>query len=336
MKELERKPIDIKRERGGTSEIGSDEDGAILEMYNLDGRTVVIKEKSLYEFFLADTIDPNRTNINLPGSIQKLIINEGSESELVSATFLTAKTLFQSQYFKGIDTGKAVKLSLDLLIELNALQKEVNDYLAKEKEVSEAYEDRRNKNYSFAVPAIGNAETRCTTIFQKADRSEQILIEIIMLFHAADGIKIQSHFADFHVALKNKYGESDPFYTFIGKTLDFMNIVRELRNCLDHRLPFVKVTDFELRPDSSILSPTIELNFRKTKLERHSLSSFLTVLLPNFIMISELTFAQLAVKNSTPFILPVVVKEIPEETRRFKFMKFAFWSNFGGSGWYHQ
>src|SRR3989337_3753804 len=178
---------------------------------------------------MADYIDPGRTNGNLPTNIQKLIINEGVNSELVAATFLTAKTLFKPQYFPDVDVKKAVKLSLDLLIELKALQQGIEDYLAKEKELSEEYESRRGKSHSYSLPSIGNAETRCTTIFQKADRSEQILIEIIMLFYSGEGLKIQSHFPDLHKILKVKYGEEDPFYQFIGETLEFMNIVRELR-----------------------------------------------------------------------------------------------------------
>jgi hypothetical protein len=81
---ITKRPVDIKRERRGQAEIGSEEDGAILEMYNLDGRIIVIREHSLYEFFMADDIDPKRTNVNLPTNIHKLIVNDGVDSELVS------------------------------------------------------------------------------------------------------------------------------------------------------------------------------------------------------------------------------------------------------------
>jgi hypothetical protein len=332
----DKRPIDIKRERGGQAEIGSEQDGAILEMYNLDDRLIVIKEHSLYEFFTADTIDPDRINIDLPPNIQKPIVDEGSSSELVSATFLTAKTLFKPEYLPGLDVTKAVRLSIDLLIELKTLQKEINDYTRKEKEVSDEYENRRNKPHSYTLPAIGNAEARCTTVFQKADKSEQILIEIIMLFYPSDGLNINSHFPDFHEILVSKYGEQDPFSKFIGQTIGFMNVIRELRNGLDHRLPYAVITDFQLQPDSSVLSPTIELKtIRKTQLPRQSLSSFLPVVMQNFILITEIAFAYLAGKNAKP-MLPAVVKLIPEEARRFKFMKYAFWSNLVGSGWFFQ
>jgi hypothetical protein len=332
----ENKDISRIRDRGGSAEIGTEEDGAILEMYNLNEKLITIKEHALYEFYMADHIDPNRTNAALPANIQKLIINEGPNSELVSSTFLTAKTLFRDGYFPGVDNKKAISLSIELMIELKNLKTEIHSYMDKEKEVSDAYEARRKKPISFALPAIGNAESRCTTIFQKADRVEQILIEIFMLFYTSAGLKIQSHFPDFFEVLKIKHGEEHPFTKFIGSTVDFMNIVRELRNSLDHRLRFVEVRDFELQLDGNVMSPTIELKkIRKTQMERTPLSTLLPIVLQNFLAITELTFAYVAGTDAKP-MMPSLVKVIPEDNRRFKHLKYAFWTDFGNGGWYHQ
>jgi hypothetical protein len=50
----EKRPIDRKRESGGHADIGSEEDGAIIEMQNIGGRLLVIKERSIYEMVMAD------------------------------------------------------------------------------------------------------------------------------------------------------------------------------------------------------------------------------------------------------------------------------------------
>ncbi len=333
----EQKDINRIRNRGGVADIGTAKDGAILEMYNLDEKLITIKEHSLYEFYTADYVDPQRTNAALPSNIQKLIINEGANSELVSATFLTAKTLFRPDAFPGVNVIEAIRLSLKLMLELKELKNEVESFLNKEREVSEVYDAQRGKLGSYALPAIGNVEQRCTTIFQKADKSEQIIIEIIMIFYESDGLKIQSHFPEFYEVLKRKLGEEDTFTKFIQETLDFMNIVRELRNSLDHRLRFVEAKDFELQLDGSVLTPTIELKkIRSAKLERTALSGFLKVVLQNFLTISESTFAYIAAKQSKPSIMAAEVRVIPEEKRRYKHLKFAFWANLGEGGWYNQ
>ena len=175
----EKRPIDKKRESGGMADIGSKEDGAIVEMTKIGERLLIIKERSIYEFILADQIDPDRTNIGLPNNIQKLIVNQGSESELVSRTFLTAKTIFKSEFLvDAIDIESVLTLSLDLLIEHIALEKEIKDLIKEEQSAIAKYESKRNEPISYAVPSIVDLETQCKTIFQKADHIEQILMEI--------------------------------------------------------------------------------------------------------------------------------------------------------------
>lgn len=333
----EKRPIDRKRESAGMADIGTKEDGAIQQMIKIGGRLIILKEKSIYEFTMADDVDPERTNIKLPNNIHKLIIDQGSESEMVSRVFLTANILFNKGKFEtGIDTEKALTLTLDLIQELSILETEIQSYLDKEREVSEDYEAKRNQPVSYSIPSIGNAKNRCTTIFQKADHIEQTLMKIITIFYPNDGLTQQSHFPKLYDIIKDKYGEKDSFTEFLNQILDFMKIIRNLRNALDHQLKGVEVYDFELEPNSDVLAPSIELDFKGSKLERQSLSEFLKILMPNFIYICEFTIVHLAGRNFIPTIMQQAVKEIPEDKRRNKFVKYSFWSNMGEGGYYDQ
>lgn len=333
----EKKPIDRFRESSGHAEIGSIEDGAILEMKNIGGRIIIIKEKSIYEMVLADDIDPERTNINLPTTIHKLIIDKGSESEIVSRTLLTAMTLFRSEnILKHVDCNKVICLTIDLLSEVFLLEKEIIEYEQAENKESNEYEERKKFKASYKLPSIVNLESKCKTIFQKADHIEQTLMEIITIFYPNQGLTKQSHFPNFHKMLKTKYGETDTFTEFIGKTVYFMQVIRELRNGLDHRLKHTTIQNFELQTDGNILTPTIELNHKDTKLQRTSLSEFLKITSKNAVDIIEVTFAFLASKNQTTSGIPKQVKEIPEDKRWNKFVKFSFWSPIGEDGYYSQ
>tara|TARA_R110002111_G_scaffold197018_1_gene262845 strand:+ start:140 stop:1147 length:1008 start_codon:yes stop_codon:yes gene_type:complete len=333
----EKRPIDRKRESAGMADIGTKEDGAIQQMIKIGDRLIILKEKSIYEFIMADDVDPERTNIKLPNNIHKLIIDQGSESEMVSRVFLTANILFNKGKFETeIDSEKALTLTLDLIQELSILETEIQSYLDKEKEVSEDYESKRNQPVSYSIPSIGNAKNRCTTIFQKADHIEQTLMKIITIFYPNDGLTQQSHFPKLYDIIKDKYGEKDSFTEFLNQILDFMKIIRNLRNALDHQLKGVEVYDFELEPNSDVLAPSIELDFKGSKLERQSLSEFLKLLIPNFIYICEFTIVHLAGRNFLPTIMQQAVKEIPEDKRRNKFVKYSFWSNMGEGGYYDQ
>lgn len=333
----EKRPIDKKRDSGGSLDVGTKEDGAILEMITIGKKLIVLKEKSIYELMMADTIDPERTNVGLPNMIQKLIINKGEESEIVGKTFLTAKTLFRAGFFDSkIDINEILKLSLDLLIELATLEREIIQYLENEKRETEDYENRKNNRLPYKLPAIIDIETHCKTIFQKADHVEQILMEFIIIFYPNEKLTKQSHFPSFHTILIKLYGEKDPFSEFIGATLSFMKIVRAIRNALDHRLKTVKVLNFDLQPDSSIISPTIELNHKEDKLNRISLSTFLPIVFENFISIIEDVFAHVAAKHAKPNPMLSKIMAIPEGQRSNKFVRYGFWANIGEGGYFYQ
>ncbi len=58
--------------------------------------------------------------------------------------------------------------------------------------------------------------------------------------------------------------------------------------------------------------------------------------LQNFLIISEQTFAYVAAVRFKPFIVAAKVRVIPEEQGRYQYLKYAFWSNLGDGGWFHQ
>jgi hypothetical protein len=142
-------------------------------MITIGQKMLIVKEHAIYEMMQADYVDPDRTNINIPNTIQKRIVDKGSESPVVARVFLTAKTLFRNQFFNDtVDVQKALLLSLDLLKEVMSLESEIEQYLAKENEVSERYEKERNAQASYALPFIGDVEKRCEKFFQNADHIE--------------------------------------------------------------------------------------------------------------------------------------------------------------------
>ncbi len=334
----EKRLVDRIRESGGHTDIGTGEDGAIVEIKNIGGRLLIIKERSIYEMVFADTIDPERTNINLPPTIHKLVIDKGTESETVSRTFITAKTLFKPEYILGsINCNKVLSLTIDMLSEISILEKEIKEYQENEERAASEYEKRRSQKSSFELPTIVNLESRCKTIFQKVDHIEQILMEIIAQFYTNQGLSKQSHFPKLYEILKTKYGEEDGFVGFISGTLPFMKMIRELRNALDHRLTTIKVTDFELQTDGNILTPIIELKHKEVKLDRTPLSDFLEITIVNIIEIIETAFAFLAAYNvRIDTIMPCQIRLIPEEKRRYKFVKYCFWTPIGEEGFYNQ
>src|ERR1700744_3072852 len=104
----EKRPIDRKRDSSGHFDVGDETDGAIQQTLNVDGKLLIIKERSIYEVTFAGHIDPERTNYALPPVIQKKILPLGTESEMVSKTYLMALAMLKREYLAPyIDLKKA-------------------------------------------------------------------------------------------------------------------------------------------------------------------------------------------------------------------------------------
>lgn len=328
--------IDQKRNRGGHADIGTLEDGAIMETMNLGGRLLIIKERSVYEFSLADSIDPKREHPNLPPSTHKLIVNLGTESEMFSRTFLTAKRLFKPEILPStIDTTQLLFLTLDVVHELAALDNEISNYLNLEKKVCDEYEERKNKKLDHAVPSIPDLRTRSKTIFQKADQAMQAQIDLIRVFYP--DFNKNSFYGKFYEHIEKKYSDKDSFAKFIKEILPFMELIRAIRNCTEHRRTETKISDFELQTDSSILAPTIEVDYDGSKLQKTSYADFLSIVKENLVGIFENMIAYLSSKNLKPDrMMQGQVLLIPEERRINKHIKFAYWLPLGEGGYFQQ
>lgn len=333
----EKSDIDRIRNSSGHTTVGSEDDGAIMEMKNIAGRLLVIKERSIYEIVMADSIDPERTNANLPPMIQKIIIDRGTESEVVSRTLLTAIGLFKPEYIvKTVECNIIISLMIDMLSEIYILEKEISEYQQSEDAASADYEMRKQEKAPYKLPSIVNLESRCKTIFQKADHVEQLLMDIITRVYPELKLTKQSHFPNLHQELKKLYNENDSFVKLLETAIDFMQIVRELRNGFDDRLDYTKAIDYELQVNGDIIAPTIELNHKKIKLDRTSLSEFLKLVVDNLIYLVEMVLVNIASKNLRSTGIPNYVKKIPVEKRRNKLVSFGIWSPIGEGGYFSQ
>lgn len=324
--------VNVIRNSGGSADIGTAEDGAIMEMFDVGERHLILKKKSIYEFILADQVDPNRINPGLARNIQRLVLDRGSDSELVSRSFLTAKAIFGQEYFgDAVDDKKAMVISLDVLIELSVLDNEINNFISKEHELSEWYTARKN-SADYAIPSMIDVKTRCKTIFQKADHISQGIMEIIRLFYP--DFPIQHYYSQFLAFIEEKYGKDDGFSKFLQEAIPFLEIIRNARNCLDHRRTEAIIRDFEIQADGNILTPTIEMEYRSSSVPRMSLHEFLTTCNANMLLISEMMIVHIGNKCTKPRgALSYHMREIPKEKRRYPLVNYCFWSNLD---FYHQ
>jgi hypothetical protein len=334
--EQNREPeIEKRRNRGGTVDIGTKEEGAIVETININERLIIVKEKSIYEFVLADTLDPKRERPNLPSSVHTKILDRGSDDPVVARIFLTAKALFDTNYYPdSINVRKALLHTLEVVKELRAMEKEIEGYNSEHDKACNAYEERKGVP-AYMLPSIPDMLTRCKTIFQKADHACQYIMDVIRLFYPEMSEK--NYYTDFEKFVTMKYGENDHFSKFLQQVVPFIMEIRRAPNCFEHRKVELILTNFEIQDKGSLLMPTFEMNFDGSIIPRQDLHTYLSNVMKGLMNSFENMLPFLASKHIKPMgVIAPQIREVPEEKRRRKMVRFGIWLPFANEGFYAQ
>jgi len=320
---MEEDPIAKKRGRSGQLDVGDDNDGAIKRMLNIGTRTFVIKDRSVYEIVAADTLDPMRTNINVPNMVHKLVLEQGIESPIVSQIFLTATMFFRKGSFPEKKLGRIWELIVELSKEAMNLKNNIDGYYQKEQDANEQYESARRNGKAPAIPTIPDLETSLKTIFQKGEHMYQVMIELSSTILTELNLNKQAHFDTFSLTITEKFGEQHGFSQFLLKNLEFLKTLKEMRNGLDHRLPKVTVKDYQYNTDTTISLPSICLNAKGAKLDETPISEYLTDM-ETIFSFAEVLICHLA-SVSIRSMMSGQIKEIPLEKRVYKHVRYCFY-----------
>jgi hypothetical protein len=324
---MTKRPIDIFRDSAGSFSIANPEDGtAIKEMFTYSDFLLILTEKCAYKIQMADQIDPRRLNASLPKVVQQKLFDYGTESEIVGRTLLTAKGMFRKGFLPdSVDLERGIKLSLEALSEIAAMKTAALEFKELEDRAMSQAEESRRKDGSLVLPAIGHVETKCKTFAQKADHAGAKLFEISKLFYPDAKWRGWQDFADF---IRTTFGEQDNFAKLTAVTAPFLQLVRNVRDCLEHgniRNGLV-IKDFAIGADGAIAIalPSIEIDFRGTKQPALSISQFVAEATEKLLQTFELTLTHLCSKNIQPFAgIPIYVGLIPEDRRQNKHVRFS-------------
>lgn len=107
--------------------------------------------------------------------------------------------------------------------------------------------------------------------------------------------------------------------------MPMLKLVRNARDCLEHKLPGVTTKDFEMQPDGTIAVPTIEIDFRQTTFPRCPAASFMDETKKALLNAFEMIVVHLCSKHVKPVAeMPIVVAPVPEAYREAWHVRFAY------------
>ena len=298
-------------------------------MISIDDRLLVVKGKGIYEIKFADQVDPERTNIDVPNTIQR-ILPFGAQDSWIGAVVLTANNLLQSPCLPSdINGAEAFAVVLEIAEDIAGAHELVEKYCDAENVATRSCDPKIRKNLSVIVPALENIETRCNEFLQRSDHKLQKLFRIVQMFYPDVG-------SGRWEGLKTKIGgepkDIDNFPQFLDETLPFLQLIRNARNCVEHPKPEQRLVtvDFSVDARNVLLPPTVEIIDPSTPLPRVSVNAFFTQTFKALVRVVELMVVFLCARHvSSIGGFPVQVVEFPEKRRSSPHVRYGYGTKIG-------
>ncbi len=118
--------------------------------------------------------------------------------------------------------------------------------------------------------------------------------------------------------MSRELGEEAQFVKFLDQAVPFFKLVRNTRDCLEHKnWKGAAVKDFEVRADGQLHPPTIEVDFRESQHPLIAVSAFMPGIITSVANGFEMMLVHLCNINTRPTgtFMPVYV-DMPTENRR--------------------
>lgn len=328
-----KREIDRQREAAFSIEVGGDEDNSgIRELISTSHRLYTLTEQAVYSVQLADDIDPERTNPNIPNLSQK-VISVGYGNEIVGKVLLTAMVLFHENNSK---TSQLHDDLFEVTVELAKHNLELRSMVASLVEEISSKEEKffsvKQKVKSFHIPSITDLNTKLHGIMVKLDKTKDCILMLYQI-HFLPGRSKRPQFDEYRQALTNLPEMTGDFLSAWDEKVKFLKFVREARNCSEHPKAGQQlvITNFQMQPDGSVNPPLIEVEHKDTPFGLLPVVEFIEFLRNTILSYSELSYVlikSIKLLESNP--LNERVSELPEEARRHPFVRFYRTLNFNG------
>ena len=218
----------------------------------------MVKGKGIYEVKLADQVDPERTNISVPNTIQQ-ILPYGAQDSWVGAVVLTANNLLQSPWLlSDINGAEAFLVVLEIAEDIAGAHELMEEYRDAENVAARSFDPKIRKDRSIVLPALGNIETRCNEYLQRSDHALWELFRVVQIFYP----DIRSgRWKGLKAKIDEESKDIDNFPQFLDEKVPFLHFIRNARNCVEHPKPEQRLVtvDFGVNARNVLLPPSIEI-----------------------------------------------------------------------------
>jgi len=296
----------------------------IGDMFTTNEGLYLITNMAIYLVRLADEIDPERTNPNLP-NVHKKVLNHGLDHEVVGRVLLTAKTLFDKNHLgPNFNCHAALSNAFELTKLLTEMQ-DIRAHLATNIDAIIKQGLKTGVDGSLRLPIVSKLATHIETIIKKADQVRDIIFAYLKLVYNSGTNKntIENLYSD----IVTKHGAQSGLAQFVDSMMLPLKFIRNVRNAIEHPKEDnrVLIVDFDLATNGTVDPPSIELINKETPQPKILVTFFMEQLVGHLIDIVEYLMAHLCASNMQRFGgFECGIMELSPERRRHKNTRFSY------------
>ncbi len=312
------RPIDRKRNSGGSFKVG---EAGEINRAMITTSTVMynVTDRAVYAVQMADQIDPDRTNINLPQIVPQRVLEFGAEATFVARTFMTAGVLFDRTYLGqtfDVDAGKS--LALEVAKRLASMRDIFDALVSNERRVVESL-GSQSDGRSFRVPETPGLRTKVETFLAGGDRVQEALFSIAHQFYERPQGRVNTRASLIDQVERQAPGRI-AFHAAVKSIIEVLHRVREHRNASVHDdgPKSLVLRDFHLLPSGEISAPLMEIRHPTFPLAQTPVAQHMAAEIELLTEVSEALMAWLCSENialSAP-IFQVQLAALPDGESR--------------------
>ena len=268
------RPIDRIRDGAGSAEIPPGH-GNIVSMKVIGPRMYFLTERGLTSGVMADQIDPERRNQNIPNVVQRVELPYGVESVFMQKTVCVAFELIDQTYLPThVDNDEVLTIAVAIALSLASVTEFVCQLQAHQRHTrAEGKAGRLSAAY---VPHTANLDGKVRQSIAALREVEVAIKKTTAHFYPKD---MSNHRWDKKLkdALLAKHAQTDGFIDHVNSLWTAMDNVANHRNAMIHpnEEKSIKINDYELDPAGVFIAPTIEILHPRSPVARRDTAQFL-------------------------------------------------------------
>lgn len=261
---MTRRPIYKIRESAGSMEIRDPDDpspiSGFLQINN--ERLFVIKEKSVFEILMADSIDPDRINPDIPNTYRKVLTCGAGEESFWRILMLVDHLCNKDFLDNHVRRRFVIEKTLSLQSKLCAMKATIRKLEEEQRTLSDSIKEQQTDcRGGFALPQISGLEERTKEFYHNAWKCFKDLFS--MLSHAFQLNRSVAH-TESRKILAERFGEDDGFICFLDEIAETFEFFRNIRNSIEHQKENERldVMNFNLSASGEISVPSVYFVFK--------------------------------------------------------------------------